>query len=87
MSRGKNPPTVKTLLWEMALLDEGPEGWEEHKSRGLCHERMSKRWAGARSQRTEGTMMKNLDFSLCVIKTPKKQKENTGGSSNTRLKI
>lgn len=74
MSRGETS-MCSSSPWEMALPIGGPERWEKLKSKGLCQERMSKRWPGPGSQTTEDTMMKNLDFSLYVIKTQRNQKE------------
>lgn len=79
MSRGETSMFLSPP-WEMALPTGGPEGWEKSKSKGLCQERMSERWPGPGSQTTKDTMMmKNLDFSLCVIKTQRNPKETWEG--------
>ena len=57
---------------EMACQVQGPAGLGQHEIRGLCPEKMSERWSGARSQRSFGTFMRNLDFSLCVVKNKQK---------------
>lgn len=64
---------------EMACQVQGPAGLGQHEIRGLCPEKMSERWSGAKSQ--DGTFMRNLNFSLCVVKN----KKSHGMSSTGRV--